>query len=94
MLFTIHITSPRGSLLLSDLFFMDSLTELKRSLYFLDTGIKEGNLESTYSIQISRSEMTVVHANFQTIEKVQQFRSRIYERIIQKQYEYIAQNGD
>ncbi|HEA22814.1 hypothetical protein LCGC14_0676310 [marine sediment metagenome] len=92
MLFIISITDPKGTALLSDLFHMDSKMELYQKLPFLNSGVKKGSMKNAFTIQISDSERTVLKAFFSNIEETQLNKTRIYERIGQKQDEYIAQN--
>ena len=91
MLFTIHIIKPNGKTLLSDLFFMDGLTELHQKLSFLVVDETEKAFKNGFSIQICGSGRMVIEAHFQSLEEVQLNKTKIYEQIIQKQYEYIVQ---
>ncbi len=90
MLFTIHIIKPDGKALLSDLFFMDGLTELHQKLSFLVIDETEKAFKNGFSIQISSSERTVIDARFQSLEEVQLNKTKIYGNIIQKQHEYMT----
>ena len=91
-MFTIQIIATNGEILLSDLFFMDSLTELHQKLSFLVVEEVERTIKNGFSIQISSSERTVIETHFQSLEEVQLNKTKIYEQIIQKQHEYIAQH--
>jgi len=71
---------------------MDGLTELHQKLSFLVTEKAEKVFKNGFSIQISSSERTVIEAHFQSLEEIQLNKKKIYEQIIQKQHEYIAQH--
>ena len=92
MLFTIQITATNGKTLLSDLFFLDALTELHQKLSFLLVDEVKKAFRNGFSIQICSSERMVIEAHYQSLEEVQLNKTKIYEQIIQKQHEYIAQS--
>lgn len=92
MLLTIQISGPNGKTLLSDLFFMDGLTELHQKLSFLVPEWVEEVSKHRFSIQISNSERIIIETHFQSLEEVQSNKTKIYEQIIQKQHEYITQH--
>ncbi|HEA19410.1 MAG TPA: hypothetical protein ENH87_00625 [Pricia antarctica] len=94
MLFVITITDPKGTTLLSDLFHMDSRTELYQRLSFLNTDVTKESLKNVFKIQISDVKRTVLIRLFPNIVEAQLNKTRIYEQIAQKQDEYIAQNRE